>query len=84
MNRQTNWYYEDDMVVIADTLEGTPFVVLKDHTRRIAPDTEEVIVDRVAALFGDHELVKKMNIVGDHWHAHITEPASVPDHLANE
>lgn len=73
MDKQTEWYKETDDVVVADTLGGTPFVVLKRHT--IDPTDEELEAAHTAVedVFGEHEFLVLMNVVEDHWHAHIRQ-----------
>lgn len=73
MEEKTYWYHEDENVVIADALgTGEPFVVWKEHTKSITPDERTIVHETVADVFGSHGLVAKMNVVEDHWHAHIT------------
>ncbi|QLG30032.1 hypothetical protein HUG10_20720 (plasmid) [Halorarum halophilum] len=74
MEQCTHWYYEDDELVIADNLVGRPFVIWKDHKQSVSIDELQTVQHRVRGIFSDHELQVIMNMVPDHWHAHIVEP----------
>lgn len=82
MDEKTRWYHEDDDVVIADTLDGNPFVVWKGHHKRLTTDQHRRVEDIVESVFGEHDLTVKMNLVKDHWHAHISDPDEDPDAVA--
>lgn len=85
MEPKTHWYYEDDLVVVADAVTtGEPFVVWKGHTESLSRALREHVASVVEDLFGDHQLTVRMNMVEDHWHAHIHDPAVEPTHLKDE
>jgi len=71
MEKRTEWYLETKDWIVAEKLAGGPFVVFKTHREEIT-DSEyrdmERIVDHV---FDDYRFHKLMNIVEDHFHAHI-------------
>ena len=71
MERRTHWYKETDDFVVAEKLGGGPFVVLKDHIKSPDEDTVENAHDIVESEFGEHKFRVLMNIVEDHWHAHV-------------
>lgn len=71
MDKRTHWYRETDDFVIAEKLGGGPFVVLKNHVEDPSKETVEDAHEVVESEFGKHEFRVLMNIVRDHWHAHI-------------
>lgn len=85
MAEETHWYHEDRKVVIADALStDEPFVVLKSHTTD-PTDFDLGYAEGVSEyLFGECDFSVKMNVVDDHWHAHIVDPEVDPDHLKDE
>lgn len=84
MEKKTIWYYEDDELLIANTLHGAPFVVWKDHTEKIGQTELQTVQHRVSAEFGEHSLQVEMSLVPDHWHAHVVEPGAYPEYLRHE
>lgn len=79
MNKQTKWYTETDNFVVAEKLGGGPFVVVKNHVQDPDKDTIERAHGVVSDVFGEHEFQVLMNIVEQHWHAHILTDDSVQD-----
>lgn len=71
MDKRTYWYKETDDFVVAEKLGGGPFVVLKNHVEEPNEETVEDAHKVVESEFGDHDFRVLMNIVEDHWHAHI-------------
>lgn len=71
IEKKTEWYYEDDQIVICDTFGGTPMVVLRRHTTEPTDEEMDYIDEKVTDVFGEHERYVMMNVVTDHYHAHI-------------
>jgi hypothetical protein len=76
MEKKTKWYEETDKFVIAEKLMGGPFIVLKNHTENPDQDTIEEAHNLVSDTFGNHSFRVLMNIVENHWHAHIIKDGS--------
>lgn len=79
MKKKTEWYEETDNFVLAEKLTGGPFIVLKNHTKNPDEDTVEEAHSLVSDIFGEHDFRVLMNIVQNHWHAHIIEDKSRRD-----
>lgn len=71
MEKRTKWYEETEEFVVAEKLGGGPFIVVKDHTEELDESRVEEAHELVESIFGEHEFRILMNIVTDHWHAHI-------------
>lgn len=71
MEKRTEWYKETEEFVVAEKLGGGPFVVIKDHVEEPTNETINNAHDVVQSVFGEHKFRVLMNIVEDHWHAHI-------------
>lgn len=75
MDKRTKWYYEDDVVVLADTLGPNPhpFVVLKSHDAEATVWEKGYITAIAKATFPDRELSLdyRGGLVPDHYHIHI-------------
>ena len=84
MEKKTIWYYEDDELLIANTLHGSPFVIWKEHKTEITVDELQTVRHRVEAEFGQHSLQVEMNLVPDHFHAHIVGHGTHPEYLRHE
>lgn len=72
MEKKTKWYDETEDFVVAESLGGGPFIIIKNHKVEIDEDELEQAHKLVREIFGEHELTVRMNTVKDHWHAHIT------------
>lgn len=71
MEKRTKWYEETEDFVIAEKLNGGPFIVVKCHKKDI-PDNKLAEAHKlVEDIFGEHKFRVMMNIVTNHWHAHI-------------
>lgn len=84
MEPRTDWFYEDETIVIANTISGHPFVILKRHQTECPDEILEHASEVVQSLFGDHEFRTRMNKVPDHFHTHVVEPTESEDHLVKE
>jgi hypothetical protein len=73
MEKKTEWYKETDRFVVAEKLDGGPFVVLKNHIEEPSDEVVEDAHDVVSDIFEEHEFRVLMNIVTNHWHAHIVQ-----------
>lgn len=78
MDEQTVWYHEDEEMVICETLDGSPMVVLKEHTASIDGMQEVLLHGSVESVVGDCEFDVRMNHITDHWHAHLLDSAGHP------
>ncbi len=83
MEKKTEWHIETPNFVIADTLTGNPFIVSKRHETSLSEPRREKAEHLVSCLYDEFELDVRMNMVTDHWHAHITISNSNTD-LSNE
>lgn len=82
MPKKTHWYIETPDFVIAEKLGGGPFIVAKHHTKELDELDAEKAQRLVELLFGEEaETRVLMNLVKDHWHAHIItdEPVDLSD-----
>lgn len=84
MDQRTHWYYEDERIVIADALNGHPFVVMKRHDESCPDELIEHAHEVAKEVFGEHEFDTRMHAIPDHFHTHIVDPDEVPKHLKNE
>lgn len=76
--KRTEWYYEDEQVIVCEKPQGGPMLVLKRHTDS-PTDTERAYVSGVLnVLFGEHEVTVLMAHVEEHWHCHITQYETHP------
>lgn len=71
MEKKTEWYLETKGWVVAEKLGGGPFVVSKEHTTELTDGQWEEMERIVGLVFDEFELVVRMNLVKDHFHAHI-------------
>lgn len=74
MEKKTHWYIETPRFVVAEKLGGGPFIVFKEHRESLDEDEWRAAENLVEVLFDDFELEIRMNLVPDHWHAHIVTP----------
>lgn len=72
MDKRTDWYIETQDWLVADTLGGGPFVVVKEHTDTLSGKQWRRMRDIVGLVFDDFEITVLMNLCPDHWHGHIT------------
>lgn len=77
MDRKTKWYIQTPRFLIAEKLGGGPFIVVKNHKDFLTDDEFEAADHLVSRLFDDYELRVRMNMVKDHWHAHIVTDESL-------
>ena len=72
MSKETEWYFETQDWVVAEKLNGGPFVVTKSH-QKILSDEEWQEMERIVRLAGfeDFHIDVRMGLVPDHWHGHI-------------
>jgi|AntDeeMinimDraft_5_1070356.scaffolds.fasta_scaffold23997_2 hypothetical protein len=84
MKKMTKWYYEDEDIIISDTLSGHPFVVQKHHNKT----SEEGLIQHahtvVEELFGSHTFNTRMNMFPNHFHTHIVLDEGNTEHLTKE
>lgn len=75
MDKRTKWYYEDDLIVVADTLGSNPhpFIVLKEHKREAEEYEKGYMKATAKQLFGECELEYRGRMVPDHYHCHIVQ-----------
>jgi hypothetical protein len=71
MDKRTDWYIETRDWIVAETLSGGPFVVVKAHTETLTDEQWRRMREIVGLVFDDFEITVLMNIVTDHWHGHI-------------
>lgn len=83
MEKLTKWYKETDDFLVAEKLSGGPFIVIKEHKEEINEDELDDAHNLVSDLFGKHEFTVRMNLVEDHWHAHISTQ-DIEQDLSNE
>ena len=77
MEKRTEWHIETRDFVMAEKLGGGPFIVSKWHERGLSDERRDRAERLTALLFDDFELVVRMNLVPDHWHAHIVTDEAV-------
>lgn len=77
MEKRTEWHFETQDFVIAEKLSGGPFIVSKHHEKQLSDERRDRAERLTALLFDDFELVVRMNLVPDHWHAHIVTDEDV-------
>jgi preprotein translocase subunit SecA len=82
MNKLTKWYLETEDWVVAEKLDGGPFVVSKTHQTELSDEEWEEMERVVSRLFNEFEIRVMMNLVEDHWHGHILTGNGVD--LSNE
>jgi len=73
MEQKTEWHIETPRFVVADTLHGNPFIVLKKHKDSLTEDEREAAEHLVDLLFDNWELHTIMDQYPNHWHSHITQ-----------
>lgn len=79
MEKKTEWHLETRDWVIAEKLQGGPFVVYKTHKKELS-DEEWADMERVVGkVFDDFDIRVMMSLVKDHWHGHIIEENSTVD-----
>lgn len=71
MEKRTEWHIETPQFVIAEKLSGGPFIVSKRHETQLSDEKRNAAERLVSLLYDDFELVVKMNLVENHWHAHL-------------
>lgn len=71
MEQRTHWYEETEDWVVAEKLGGGPFVVSKEHTEELSDEQWSAMEKVVGRHFGEFEIRVLMNLVTEHWHAHI-------------
>lgn len=73
MEKRTKWYNENEDFVIAEKLGGGLFIVIKEHKDEISDeeleDAKEIINNTFKGI--EYDLRVLMNMVKNHWHAHI-------------
>lgn len=77
MDERTEWYLETRDWVVAEKLGGGPFVVYKEHTEELSEQEWQDMERVVGKLFDEFELRVLMNVVENHWHAHIITDENV-------
>jgi hypothetical protein len=82
MEKKTEWHIETPRFVIAEKLSGGPFIVLKHHKTQLSEKEENAAHRLVSLLYDDYELAVRMNLVPDHYHAHIITDSNID--LSNE
>jgi len=71
MEKKTKWYLETQDFIIAEKLGGGPFIVSKHHETELSDERRDRAERLVALCYDNFELRVLMNLVKDHWHAHI-------------
>lgn len=71
MEQKTEWHIQTPRFVIAEKLSGGPFIVSKHHETHLSDEDMKRAEHLVSILYDDFELRVLMNMVEDHWHAHI-------------
>jgi hypothetical protein len=79
MEKRTEWHLETQDFVIAEKLQGGPFIVSKWHEKSLSDERWDRAERLVGVLYDDFELQVLMNLVEDHWHAHIVEAGTRRD-----
>jgi len=79
MTKRTEWHIETPDFIIADTLSGSPFIVSKTHEQSVTGERREKAEYLVSRLYDEFELDVRMNMVENHWHAHVTTVNSNTD-----
>lgn len=79
MSKKTKWHLETKDFVIAEKLQGGPFIVSKNHEKELSDERRDRAERLVGVLYDDFELQVLMNMVTDHWHAHIVEEGTTRD-----
>lgn len=80
VEKKTEWHDETDRAILMEKLGGGPMVVLKRHTDN--PTVEEVEHCReLAETYFNEEVQLKvlMNVVRNHWHAHVVRGQDLTD-----
>ena len=76
-DKLTRWYEESDRAIVMNNFHGEPMVVLKRHTETPTDEELQHCRELVSNHFSDDcEFRVLMNIVEEHWHAHIVEESS--------
>lgn len=71
MEKKTEWHLETKDFVIAEKLQGGPFIVSKHHEAELSKERRERAERLVSLLYNDFKLQVLMNICESHWHCHI-------------
>lgn len=72
MEQKTEWHIETPRFVIADTLHGSPFIVLKKHKDSLTEEEKSAAEHLVDLTFDEEkEFVVRMDQYPDHYHAHL-------------
>ena len=79
MEKRTEWHIETPRFVIAEKLQGGPFIVSKRHEEELDEQKRERAEHLVGLLYDDFDLQVLMHRVPDHWHAHIVEEGTTRD-----
>lgn len=79
MEKRTKWYIETPDWVVAEKLQGGPFVVYKRHKKELSDEEWERMEHIVGLIFDEFDIQVMMNLVKDHWHGHIVEPGTTRD-----
>lgn len=82
MEKRTEWHLETRDFVIAEKLGGGPFIVSKHHEKELSDERRDRAERLVSLCYDDFELRVLMNLVEDHWHAHIIADEDID--LSNE
>ena len=84
MDKKTTWYYEDEQIIVSDTLSGNPFVVQKNHDDNSEDGLIKHAHEVVNELFGSHTFDTRMNKFPNHFHTHIILDSDNSEHLKKE
>lgn len=68
---KTHWYEETDTAILMNNFAGRPMVVLKRHTTEPTDKEREHCMELAETYFVEPSFRVMMNVVTDHWHAHI-------------
>jgi hypothetical protein len=66
MEKRTEWHLETKDFVIAEKLQGGPFIVSKRHEKELSDERRDRAERLVALLYDDFDLQVLMNMVTDH------------------
>jgi len=65
--------------VIAEKLQGGPFIVSKHHEEELSEDRRERAERLVGLLYDDFDLQVLMHRCPNHWHTHVVEEGTTRD-----